>query len=87
MTATLAMAKGRAEIEAVVKKGVQQLGDVKLTTVDVKPLGPDALREIGTATFKTKAQPPQDGMLKYVVVWQKEGGQWRLQTDIWNMDK
>ena len=45
------------------------------------------MREIGTCTFKTKSQPPQEGALKYAVVWQKEGGQWKLLTDIWNMDK
>ena len=65
----------------------QQIGDIKITTLDVKPLGGNAAREIGTATFKTKAQPPQDGALKYAVVWQKEGGQWKLLQDIWNMDK
>jgi len=43
--------------------------------------------EIGTATFKTKGQTPQDGALKYAVVWQKEGGRWKLLQDIWNMDK
>ena len=41
----------------------------------------------GTATFKTKAQPPKEVTVKYAVVWQKEGGQWKLLQDIWNMDK
>jgi uncharacterized protein (TIGR02246 family) len=81
------MVKGRAAIEALLKKTMQQIGDFKITTIDVKPLGGSAAREIGTATFKTKAQPPQDGALKYAVVWQKEGGQWKLLQDIWNMDK
>jgi len=68
------MVKGRAAIEAFMRQTMQQIGDFKLTTVDVKPLGGNAAREIGTATFKTKAQPPQDGAVKYAVVWQKEGG-------------
>ncbi len=63
------------------------LGGVKCTTLDVKPLGRSGAGEIGTCTFKTKAQPPQDGALKYAVVWKKEGGQWKLLVDIWNMDK
>ena len=82
-----AMAKGRAAIEALWKKDMGAIGDVKCTTLDVKPLGGSAAREIGTCTFKTKSQPPQEGALKYAVVWQKEGGQWKLLTDIWNMDK
>jgi uncharacterized protein (TIGR02246 family) len=81
------MVKGRAAIEALWKKNMEQLSDVKCTTADVKPLGAAAASEIGTCTFKTKSQPPQDGDIKYAVVWQKEGGQWKLAVDIWNMNK
>jgi uncharacterized protein (TIGR02246 family) len=82
-----AMVKGRAAIEALWKKDMGALSDVKCTTLDVRPLGGSAAAEIGTCTFKTKSQPPQEGALKYAVVWQKEGGQWKLSLDIWNMDK
>jgi len=81
------MVKGRPDIQKFMSGAVQQLGDIKITTLDVKPLGGNAAREIGTATFKTKGQTPQDGALKYAVVWQKEGGRWKLLQDIWNMDK
>jgi len=81
------MAKGHPAIEKFMADAVQQLGEIKITTLDVKPLGRNAAREIGTATFKTKGANPQDGALKYAVVWQKEGGQWKLLQDIWNMDK
>jgi ketosteroid isomerase-like protein len=64
-----------------------QLGDAKLNTIDIQSLGPGAAREIGTFSFKTKAQPPQEVTGKYVVVWRKMGGQWQLATDIWNMNK
>ena len=49
--------------------------------------GKSAAREIGTCSFKTKGQSPQAGSLKYAVVWQKEGGRWKLLQDIWNTDK
>src|ERR1700686_631011 len=78
------MVNGRAGIEGFWRGAMQQLNDVKITTLDVKPLGGNAVREIGTATFKTKTQPPQDSALKYAVVWQKEGGRWKLLQDIWN---
>ena len=81
------MIKGRPAIEGFWRQSMQQLGDVKCTTLDVKPLGGAAAREIGRCSFKTKGQPPQDGALKYAVVWQKEGGQWKLLQDIWNSDK
>jgi uncharacterized protein (TIGR02246 family) len=81
------MAHGRSDIQNFWAVAMQQLGDVKCTAVDVKPLGRSGAREIGTCTFKTKGATPQDGALKYAVVWQKVGGQWMLNTDIWNMDK
>src|SRR6478672_12475028 len=48
------MVHGRAAIEAMWKGMADQVGDPKLTTADVKPLGPSAAREIGTFTLKTK---------------------------------
>jgi uncharacterized protein (TIGR02246 family) len=81
------MVKGRTAIEALSRANMQQIGDIKCTALDVKPLGRNAAREIGTCSFKTKAQPPQDGSLKYAVVWEKEGGQWKLLQDIWNTSK
>jgi uncharacterized protein (TIGR02246 family) len=81
------MAKGRADIQNFWKQAMQQLSDVKCTAVDVMPIGRSGAREIGTCTFKTKGAAPQDGALKYAVVWRKVGSQWLLNTDIWNMDK
>ena len=81
------MVKGRAAIEAFWRQAAQQMSDAKLTTVDVLPLGRSAAREIGTVTLKTKSQPPQEIIGKYVVVWRKIGRDWKLATDIWNTDK
>src|SRR5262245_45209911 len=79
--------KGRPAIEAFWRQAIQQLGDAKLTTLDVLPLGPRAAREIGTVTLRTKSQPPQQIAGKYAVVWRKAGGTWKLATDIWNTNK
>jgi uncharacterized protein (TIGR02246 family) len=82
-----AMVKGRAAIEAFWRQAAQQMTDAKLATIDVLPLGRSAAREIGTVTLKTKSQPPQEVVGKYVVVWRKVGRDWKLATDIWNADK
>jgi uncharacterized protein (TIGR02246 family) len=79
--------KGRTAIEAFWRQAAQQMGDAKLTTLDVLPLGRAAAREIGTVTLKTKSQPPQEIVGKYAVVWRKVGGKWKLATDIWNTNK
>ena len=81
------MVKGRAAIEAFWRQAAQQMGDAKLTTVDVLPLGPRAAREIGTVSLKSKSQPPQEITAKYAVVWRKVGDKWKLATDIWNTSK
>ena len=81
------MVKGRAGIEAFWRQAAQQLGDAKLTTLDMLPLGPDAAREIGTVALKTKSQPPQEITGKYVVLWRKIGPDWKLAADIWNSNK
>ena len=81
------MVKGHAAIEAFWRQAAQQMGDAKLTTLDVLPLGRSAAREIGTVTLKTKSQPPQEMVGKYAVVWRKVGGKWKLATDIWNTNK
>ena len=87
LPAGASMVKGRADIQNFWSQTMQQLSDVKCTAVDVIKLGRNGAREIGTCTFKTKGATPQDGALKYAVVWQKVDGQWMLNTDIWNMDK
>ena len=81
------MVHGRQAIQGFWDNTMKQLGDGKLTTVDVQPLGPDAAREIGTFSFKTKGNAPQEVIGKYVVVWRKINDQWKLATDIWNMNK
>jgi uncharacterized protein (TIGR02246 family) len=81
------MVRGTADIQNFWNQAMQQLGDVKCTAADVKPLGRNAAREIGACTFKTKGATPQDATLKYAVVWQRDNGQWKLLTDIWNFDK
>lgn len=82
-----AMVKGRTAIEAMWKSMAEQVTDPKLTTVDVKPLGSSAAREIGTFVLTTKGSPPQEVTGKYVVVWEKVGDDWKLATDIWNDGK
>jgi uncharacterized protein (TIGR02246 family) len=82
-----AMVQGRAAIEVMWKSMAEQVGDPKLTTVDVKPLGPSGAREIGTFVLKTKGATPQEVTGKYVVVWEKVGNDWKFATDIWNDGK
>jgi uncharacterized protein (TIGR02246 family) len=81
------LVRGRKDIQAFWTAAMDQISDLKLTALDVRPLGSDAAREVGTFTAKTKGQSPQEIAGKYVVVWQKVDGDWKLAADIWNMNK
>jgi uncharacterized protein (TIGR02246 family) len=78
------MVRGKAAIGAMWKGLAVQVSDPKVTTLDVKSLGPSAAREIGTVSLKTKGPAPQELTGKYVVVWEKVGDEWKLAADIWN---
>jgi uncharacterized protein (TIGR02246 family) len=82
-----AMVKGRAAIGAMWKSMAEQVTDPKITTIDVKRLGPSAAREIGTFSLKTKGPAPKEVTGKYVVVWERAGKDWKLAADIWNEGK
>jgi uncharacterized protein (TIGR02246 family) len=82
-----AMVRGREAIGSMWKSAAEQVSDPKLTTVDVKSLGPSAAREIGIYSLKTKGPDPKEVTGKYVVVWAKIGNDWKLATDIWNDGK
>src|SRR5215472_5291688 len=82
-----AMVKGRAAIAVMWKGMAEKVSDPKVTTLEVKPLGPSAAREIGTFSLKTKGAEPKEISGKYVVVWEKIGNDWKLAADIWNDGK
>ena len=80
--------RGKDAIGAMWTGVAEQVSDPKVTTLEVKSLGPSAAREIGTVSLKTKGTPPQEITGKYVVVWGKKletiG---KLAADIWNHGK
>jgi uncharacterized protein (TIGR02246 family) len=82
-----AMVRGRAAIGAMWKDLAQQASNPKVTTLEVKRLSPSAVREIGTFSLMTKGPSPKEVSGKYLVVWEKVRGDWRLAADIWNDGK
>ena len=79
--------RGKDAIGAMWKGLAEQVSDPKMTTLEVKSLGPSAAREIGTVSLKTKGAAPQEITGKYVVIWEKVGDDWKLAADIWNDGK
>jgi ketosteroid isomerase-like protein len=83
------MAKGRAAIQSL-WQGAIAAGDknMSLQALQVDQFG-NAAREIGQ--FSLDVPNPQKQMThvegKYVVLWRRAGGGWKLDTDIWNTNQ
>jgi len=82
-----AMVRGRAAIGKMWKSMAEQVSNPKVTTLEVKRLSPSALREIGTFNLMTKGPSPKEVSGKYLVVWERVRGDWKLAADIWNDGK
>lgn len=82
-----AIVRGRAAIGAMWKGMAAQVGNPKVTTLEVARLGPATAREIGTFSLTTKGPSPKEVSGKYLVVWKRVRGQWQLAADIWNDGK
>ena len=70
--------------QAVMDSGVRA---VALQTDDLEVVG-EMAREIGTGTLTVRAEDGQEQLVtvKYVVIWKRQGDEWRMDTDIWNTD-
>jgi uncharacterized protein (TIGR02246 family) len=77
------MIHGKTEIEAFWATRFKRMAAVTLTTVDVISLSEDSAREVGTSrvTLKDGSEPVQG---KYMVVWRRSDGEWRLGSDMMN---
>ena len=81
-----AMVKGRQAIQQMwqetMDSGVKSLS---FTVIDVGASG-DLAHETGTAlmTIQPAGKEPTTASVKYVVVWKKQGNDWKLARDIWN---
>jgi len=81
------MVRGKAAIGAMWKGMAEQASNPKLTALEVKRLGPATAREIGTFSLTTKGASPKEISGKYLVLWERVRGQWKLAADIWNDGK
>lgn len=79
------MITGRENIKAFWKETIAQMGATaaKLESVDIQE-GEDTMIEIGRAVISLAGGASVTG--KYVVVWKREDGAWKWDTDIWNLN-
>jgi ketosteroid isomerase-like protein len=79
--------KGRDGIRQLWTSMIKDMGlkSVKLESLELEVAG-DSANEVGQATLGLAPPGGQSVsvVVKYVVVWKKSGGQWRIHRDIWN---
>ena len=76
------IAKGRPAIAEFCKKVIESgVKDAKLTTEQVESAG-DFAYEDGSVVLT--ASDGKQSTARYVVVWRRENGKWKLFRDIWN---
>ena len=78
---------GQDAIEAYWKGGLEQIGNLKLTSKTVIPIGPDTAAGIGEWEVTTKGDKPQTLSGKDLIVYRKDGSDWKIVVDAWNADK
>ena len=63
--------------------------NLSLDPVSVETYGGDAAREIGRFALEAPGQGGETARVegKYVVVWKRTAEGWRLDTDIWNLNR
>jgi ketosteroid isomerase-like protein len=59
---------------------------LRLHTLSLDVLSDDRAQEVGRAELTVEGGGAGPVALKYVVLWKREDGSWRLDVDIWNAD-
>jgi len=78
------IARGRAAIAAFWKGGMSGVKELSLETRAVESAGDLAVED---GTVKLTGADGAVSTSRYVVVWKRDGGAWKLHRDIWNSEK
>lgn len=68
----------------------EQVNEIALEPVEIRPLGADAVREIGRIRMSVGDQAPQTDqspqivLNKYLLLWQRAEENWLIESLIWN---
>ncbi len=78
--------RGRDGIEKYWRAAAPTVSDSKLVAVVAKIVGDADAQEAGSFTARSRGSHPRDIAGKFVILWRKVGDDWRVATDIWNLD-
>ncbi len=72
---------GKADIQRFLGTMTHAVKNLKYVPDDVKAIDDNTAREVGTFSFKMQSNDV-DG--KYLLIWTKVGGDWKITADMWN---
>ncbi len=78
---------GKPQIQMFLGNMTRNVQNLQYTSESIKPVGDTGAREIGSFSFKTKGrngESAKDVTGKYLIVWAKAGGDWKIAVDMWN---
>lgn len=75
---------GKGQIQQFLGSMTRAVKDLKYVPEDVKQINDQTAREVGTFSFKPQKQGGPDVTGKYLIIWAKVGGDWKITADMWN---
>lgn len=74
----------RADIQRFLGNFARTVTDLKYVSEDQKAFGDGTVREVGTFSFTPHRQGASDVAGKYLLIWTRVGGDWKIAADMWN---
>ena len=74
---------GKAEIQRFLNNMIRSVKELKYVSEEVKSIDDATARDVGTFSFKMQNN---DVNGKYLLIWTKAGGDWKIAADMWNRD-
>jgi uncharacterized protein (TIGR02246 family) len=75
---------GKGQIQQFLGNMTRAVKELKYVPEDVKQINDQTAREVGTFSFKPQRQGGPDVTGKYLVIWAKVDGEWKISADMWN---
>ncbi len=72
---------GKADIQRFLGNMTRSVKELRYVSEEVKPIDDATAREVGTFSFKMQNN---DVSGKYLLIWTKAGGDWKIAADMWN---
>ena len=76
---------GRPQIQQFLGNMTRSVKNLKYTSESLTPINDTTAREVGSFSFTMERQGKSNDVSgKYLLIWTKAGGDWKISADMWN---